>query len=376
MPTPTKYTYSIQNDFPNHKVSSDRLTIEIQLSSISVALDRIDTAGDECDIWFKDVLPGADQTTLNATVAAHSGLPMPALPQSVQLVESDGTPLPRTPDGRLRTTGEKPNTSRVTIISHDWCDPTTWYTKSTYVADEPTTDTGDHTVYQLQHPNIIDSYHGKISQEDYLKDGSGRSYRVVVKVNGVTKVEQDPHFGTGGDFTIDYALGKIHFTAPLDPADVVTATYHYAGDSTFTVAALPGKLLSIDMAEIQFSTDVEILDTVSFQPYGLVEAFAPAMMNPPYNIPAGTKIPLGNPIIYKGIRDFANDSVRTYPTFPAIGTNWRGLTQPMVVFDWDYVSATMLDGTKGMEIRIKLQHDKPFSGTFGTTTFYCLVDVP
>lgn len=78
MATQTKYTYSIQNDFPQHVVATDRLTGEIQASAISIALDRIDTAGDVCDIWFKDVLPGGDETTLAGIVAAHTGVPLPA----------------------------------------------------------------------------------------------------------------------------------------------------------------------------------------------------------------------------------------------------------------------------------------------------------
>lgn len=76
MPTPTKYTYSIQNDFPNHIVASDRLTLEINQSTIVTALDYINTSGDNCDIWFKDVLSVGDQTTLSGVVAAHSGLPL------------------------------------------------------------------------------------------------------------------------------------------------------------------------------------------------------------------------------------------------------------------------------------------------------------
>lgn len=75
MPTPTKYTYSIANDTANGKVNPTTLTTEIAASSIVVALDHIDTGGDVLDIWFKDPLSGADQTTLTAVVAAHTGDP-------------------------------------------------------------------------------------------------------------------------------------------------------------------------------------------------------------------------------------------------------------------------------------------------------------
>ena len=72
--TETTYTYSIQNDFPNHLVSSDRLKNEIGVSAIITALARIDTSGDDCGITFKDELSSGDETILDGLVAAHSGL--------------------------------------------------------------------------------------------------------------------------------------------------------------------------------------------------------------------------------------------------------------------------------------------------------------
>ena len=73
----TKYTYSISTDFPNGVVATDRLTVEIQDSTIITALDYINTSGDDCDIWFKAAISAGDETTLNGIVAAHSGEPLP-----------------------------------------------------------------------------------------------------------------------------------------------------------------------------------------------------------------------------------------------------------------------------------------------------------
>jgi len=69
----TAYTYSISEDFPNGKVNPSTLAEQIEASSIVIALDHIETNGDDCDIWFKAALDQADQTTLNGIVAAHSG---------------------------------------------------------------------------------------------------------------------------------------------------------------------------------------------------------------------------------------------------------------------------------------------------------------
>lgn len=76
----TSYTYSIQADFPNHVVATDRLTQEIRFSTITIAIDFINTSGDACDIWFKDVLPAGDQTTLDGLVAVHGGVSLVSTP--------------------------------------------------------------------------------------------------------------------------------------------------------------------------------------------------------------------------------------------------------------------------------------------------------
>ena len=68
MPTPTKYTYN-QDIF-----DLDLLSEEIVKSSIAQTADRIDRlAGspDVVDVWFPDVLSGADQTTLDTVLADH-----------------------------------------------------------------------------------------------------------------------------------------------------------------------------------------------------------------------------------------------------------------------------------------------------------------
>lgn len=81
MPTPTKYTYSISTDFPSG-LASDRLDRDIRATAgITIALDRIDTAGDVCDVWFRDVLPAGQETVLDGLVAAHTGEPLPAEPR-------------------------------------------------------------------------------------------------------------------------------------------------------------------------------------------------------------------------------------------------------------------------------------------------------
>jgi len=89
-----KYTYSITGDFPNHKVSPDRLTSEIRASAITAALDFIGTAEDSCDIWFKSELSDGDQSILSTVVFNHSGEPLPQnLVQDVNIKSSASTAI-------------------------------------------------------------------------------------------------------------------------------------------------------------------------------------------------------------------------------------------------------------------------------------------
>ena len=277
--------------------------------------------------------------------------------------------IQRTNDGIQRVVVEKTTIDRATLFSHNWCDRTTWYTESIRVSEEVATDSGDQQRYELAHQYVIDTYHGKLTEEDYLTDADGYSYRVEVKVNDVLKTEQDPHYQSGGHFTVDYDDGYIDFLSPLDPGDEVKVTYHYEDGSLCKFSAAYNSDYHLILVELQFSADVIVQDTIIFCPYGLADVFAPGYY------PPGTMIPLTNPEKFKTINDFYNDSVKSYPTVPAIGgSGWRGCQQEMTVLDWDYVTAQTLHGNYGMEIRVWLEHDEPHGGAFATSTFYFTKD--
>ena len=266
----------------------------------------------------------------------------------------------RTSDNKLISSAWPASGSKSNIMSHNWCDPTTWYPQSVRVVDEVATDSGDQLTYNLANNNIIDTYHGKISQEDFLKDSSDNSYRVVVKVDEVQKTEQDPHVGSGGDYTIDYSAGSVTFLSALDPSDVVKVTYHYENGSRFTLIPESGKKISIQEVEVQFSNDINLLDTMKFQAY--VTA---------YDIP----VPGEDPSVYKTMQDYINDSNGSWPEIPKLGgTNWRSMQDTMTIFRWDYQTLTKISSTDGVEIRVWLENDAPLGGSFATATFYTLIE--
>jgi len=73
----TKYTKSIAGDTATGKLSSDGLKREIEKDNgITKSIERIDSAGDVCDVWFKDAL-GAEESAFDAVFAAHDGKPPP-----------------------------------------------------------------------------------------------------------------------------------------------------------------------------------------------------------------------------------------------------------------------------------------------------------
>lgn len=69
------YTYDL-TDFANDVVCEDKLTLEIAGSSIATELTSISTDEEaaECVLTFAASLSGADETTLDAIVAAHDGV--------------------------------------------------------------------------------------------------------------------------------------------------------------------------------------------------------------------------------------------------------------------------------------------------------------
>jgi hypothetical protein len=343
-----KYTYSIQDDFPNHLVATDRLLQEIAASAIVTALDRIDTAGDDCDVWFKAALSQGDETILDGLVAAHSGTPLPAVAQPVSLdqtVQIHGT-VEQTPlEGR-----------RYDVYTTDFTKKETWYQDSARVTGETLTDSGNHTTYtSLVSRFWIDVMHGKIFRErDYRE-----TYAPVVKVDNVAKTEH-PAGTTSGDYSVNYTTGAVTFKTALVGTEVVTADYSYARTSLFKAAAPTGYVWTSNVVKVMYSKDMGMKDTIIFQLWG--------------NIGAGMQ-PLSSPEYYQTLDDLKKDASRSEREATAdtsAGDTWRMPTQPRCTLFYDYSgrAATSLQGAYAMEIRCWLENDIPFVGEMGCASFF------
>lgn len=269
----------------------------------------------------------------------------------------------------MRVSLEPTEGSRFTIISPNWCDKTTWYDSSTRIVE--TLSSSDQLIYVAPTASVrVDVTHGKITGERNIKN----TYAPSVIVNGVTGsvVESSPDT-TDGDYQYDYLSGTLTFNVARAPTDVVEVSSSQVENSVWTVKPLSGKKLRITEVEVQFSHDLGIRDTVLFQPYGKVNDFAPQLTPVPY--PSGTLIPLTDPDYYQTMYDYINEANKSFPVISRMGgpiSSWRAMKDDIHIYRWDYKAATDLEASKGMEIRIWLENNKEFSGSFAVATFYGL----
>jgi len=83
-----RYSFSILKNTRRSALNVARLLTEIAASVVPVALSRVDTEDDTCDIWFKADLSETDQEALAGLVAAHEGVPLDSEIASLQVTQA------------------------------------------------------------------------------------------------------------------------------------------------------------------------------------------------------------------------------------------------------------------------------------------------
>jgi hypothetical protein len=237
-------------------------------------------------------------------------------------------------------------------------DPSTWYGTSTRVAAAALTDSGDGLTW-TSGDTWIDMTHGKLFDEDALVADTEHGYAIEVKVDGAVKTERTPFATSGGDFTVDYRLGKVVFPSS-QAGKTVTATYSKMVDSVFALVPSEGKAIDIEEVEAQFSEDIVMNDTIVFE----VWAYNPADLPNKVKI-GGTR--------YKNFKNFIDEALGSYPVIPAIGGSVRGASHAIYGFPFRYGTVRTLSSAYGVELRVRLESDVPFGGEHATATFYCTV---
>jgi hypothetical protein len=271
----------------------------------------------------------------------------------------------RTADGLPRQASEKPTDPKANTFSINLCDRTTWFPDAARITDEVLVPTGLQA--QLANTFIIDLTHGKVTNEHLVEGASGL---VVRRADNSVMVERRWHeqnlFIMGKipsepayDYECNYATGLITFQAAPPPG--VKASYSYARTSKTVIEPPAGQDLQIISVEVNFSDDVEMLDTVVFQPY----VYNPA------DLP--NKVPYGDSIQYKTVWDLIAESNGACPEIQSIcsAPNLRGMGgRKARILNWAYATKTALSSAVGAELRLSLEHDFPFDGRYAVVTFY------
>jgi len=400
----TKYTYSI-NDTLNDEFNSAALEDEIRSSNITTALDYTSTLGTDIEIWFKDALSTGDETALDTLVGSHTGETL--LEEEVKKVEIEQIK-------NINVALHKPQELSHTIVSHDFCDPCTWYSKSTQVVEEIlSTENGLH--FKSANKNWIDLEHGRVTYEDKIL-GDDTSYRatlyiddvaaisdvglqaevtissttirakrrgsaghVILTFNGSQDVETiveahnssnkdnpleiigdgdyEPSSGgyalTAGDYHINHEEGDVHFHSS-QVGKIITADYRHEDGSIFVVQPPEGKIWEIIDSEIQFSQDSIILGGFSFTIW----------VYNPEDLPNKIKYMED---CYKNFKDFINVSNEGKGEI-ILGA----LDHPVNVFPFRYKSVKALRADQGAELRIEAKDNTPVVGDFSTVALYIL----
>jgi len=273
----------------------------------------------------------ADKTDFETNYKAHSNLPI----------------SPRTSAGVPKYSFEFKEGNRITKISHDFCDKTTWWQNAVKVLGEILTDSGDHTTYEFANDSIIDG--GEISDRDFIyknnlldiKQKIGvRIYFNKVYVNDVLKTPVM-------DYSMNCSDGTVTFVSALEPSDIVKADYYYATTATFRVVPPSGKKWRLYRTEIQFSKDV-IMKSFTFQ----IRLMNGAMV---YDESS-----------YFNIKDMLNHCNLCYH-IPACA----GLTKDVIILPWDYESTIDLKSSLGMDLVVDVEDNLPVTNCeIATITFY------
>lgn len=281
----------------------------------------------------------------------------------------------RTKDGRLIAALTKPDYSELKIFSHNFADKTTWYPDSVRDLGEQLIRISNNR-FVSDHRYWIDLTHGKVTQEDSIL--SIFDYRPIIYVYNADNelldgyTEKDPHT-LEGEFKIDYFSGEVIFDDNAIPDGYIVADYNYATTSNMYINPDPGKQLDLLRAEVQFTTDVVIKDSIIFETYVYSSVIEASMGLPTGTLgPAGSRYTTQQTSVYKSASDFIAEANGSYPICPAFGgTSWRGIRHPTVTLPFDYYANNSLKSSLGTQIQVYLEHHDPHEGTYGTVTFYC-----
>jgi len=278
--------------------------------------------------------------------------------ETVHKAKANKPVVPKNIDGNPLVIQEPRTGSETIYCTHNFCDKTSWYTKSVRVTDEALTGDGAGLVWTSVHTNWINMVSGLIFDEDSYASEVSHGYAVVVKVDGVTKTARAPYATTGGDYTIDYAAGTVTSVSGSWTGMAVLVSYSYATTSEWILAPSAGYVLDVEATEAQFSKNFTFNDFIDFE----IWVYNPADL-PNKVMYARTT--------YKRMVNFIDEALGSYPVIPAVGGADRGTQNEVYGFPFRYGTVRRVQSSIGAELHVKLRNNIVFSGEHATATFYC-----
>lgn len=359
----TQYVYSVADDTLNGSVDVSALQTQVnENTSITIAVDHINSTGDVIDVYMSAELSGGEETELESTIAAHDGTPI----IDPDIVELDSKYVDS--DYVLKVQTQPVSGDSINYYSPNLCDPCGWYQNTTVITEFTMTDTGDHLTYNTDGTwpgPWVDITHGRIFLEDgILADDPTLKTKVEIRPNGGTwseVVEHDWTEGTNNDYNVDYANGSVTFKdAQATDTDVRISVHQSPETYLWQLEPNPGKRLKLTYAEVQFTTDCVMNSSLVYETWAYN----------PYDLPNKFKV---SELKYKTFGDIMWESTGPYPVIPPLGGGPpRGFVNSTVILPFKYQAFRDVRSSYGIEIRVTMDKTGPFDGEYASTTFYCL----
>lgn len=338
----TNYIYSILNDTLNGVVNNNKLQNEIKTSNIPNVLDFIGTDGDALNIWFLSVLSSDAQTLLLGLVNNHDGIIDPtteAAPVNIENID-----VTSNAEKALKVATSKLEGSSSLLVSHNFCDKTTWFGGSTRITGE-TLSTSDNSTYTSGHGYWIDMQNGKLPYEDKYVS----TYKPKIYIDGVL---------TTTGFTTNYTSGSVTFAASQE-GKTITADYSHAVTNTWKLMPDTNKIAKLLGTEVKFTDDVTM-------PEGVGIVFQVFMT---YN---GVPNTLVSQTLYKSMDDFIKCTMGGVTRV----AKWGNMGNDIITLNFNYITSKDLKSSTGMYIKVQsfkivngvLDYTYAFTGTYSHVT--------
>jgi len=359
---------------------------EISAAMTGFVSGRKPPGTDDITLVFSHVLSDEDNTTLDAIVAAHTGVRPGPTPQEVTI---PGLIIDK---GALRAAMYKPTDASDPMVSHNFGDATTWVMGSEYFSGalvrlDNHIAPGVHAwTLPDNKKRIIDTEHGKCgSLEHYLDE----KYRLDVYVGGERKSVDLLH--EQGDYSCDYREAIIQFHTEPAEGQAVTAECYIAASSKFCFYPPHGISWRIDEVELNQSDDAKLKDHdglptyVSFdtQLYAKGPDNAPVAPLPFELIPGLGAARVAKMRIYRHFDNLVDESNDYYEIDVPPNADARiEPTQKRRISKWKYKGIKPLDsmveympGTYGTSVLIiRTQGDRELVGEYVKITVYVIED--